>query len=116
MYRFNHRPLCLAPFDYTLPGVFHSIELAFVFETPLSQDCEWDADDAELSYAMGAMWTSFASGKEPGPAGPEGAPKWPRYSDAAGRKQMVLGGPYSGGFRVEADYQHDKCAFWNSRY
>jgi carboxylesterase type B len=60
VYRFNYRPACMAPFDLTLPGVYHTIELPFVFQTPLASDCIYLPAESKFALEIGALWTEFA--------------------------------------------------------
>jgi carboxylesterase type B len=101
VYRFNYRPACMTPNDLTLPGVYHTIELPFVFQTPLASECIYLPVESELAAAVGTLWTTFAkTGRLDG---------WPTW-DVVGRSQVVLGLPARS---VEKGYKQHVCLQWN---
>jgi carboxylesterase type B len=96
--------------------VCHSAELPYVFGTPGTLDhcgaeddqaCSFNKGQQQLSQAMLAYWTGFATGLAP-IGGPVGWPKFDSYLyfDATASQQNITP---SG-----ADPFHDTCCFWEN--
>merc|ERR1712187_1072841 len=48
LYRFNHRSTCRAGLNKSIPGVYHSMEIIYVWGDPVSEACLWDPQEAAL--------------------------------------------------------------------
>jgi len=49
----------------TAPGVYHSAELYYVFNTLGVGDWPWETDDRHLTDAMSSYWANFAKTGDP---------------------------------------------------
>eukprot|EP00421_Protoceratium_reticulatum_P003212 CAMPEP_0168365766 /NCGR_PEP_ID=MMETSP0228-20121227/4886_1 /TAXON_ID=133427 /ORGANISM="Protoceratium reticulatum, Strain CCCM 535 (=CCMP 1889)" /LENGTH=568 /DNA_ID=CAMNT_0008378555 /DNA_START=74 /DNA_END=1780 /DNA_ORIENTATION=+ len=110
LFRFDHRSGCFNTFLKTVPGVFHSAELDYVFNTPFSQFCLWSAEERQLSRRMQAMWATFAQDltAELPPDVKGGISKAPPYHNCSKRGIVFR----STSDAIEQDYRGEHCEFW----
>jgi carboxylesterase type B len=109
LFRFNHRSGCFDKFLPNIPGVSHTLEIDYTFNTPGSQLCLWSNDEKQLSARTQAFWVNFAKNLKPTlPTDTPGNFSFPVYSDAT-RQGLVLQTPADG---LEQDYRGDQCRFW----
>eukprot|EP00937_MAST-01D_sp_MAST-1D-sp2_P002463 g2463.t1 len=103
-------------------GVYHSIELPFVFNVNPNPGPHgagstegWSLSKAERALAarVGGMWGALAATGVPHPGGGSAAaaPAWPEY-DAAGDANLLVSA--GGGFGVESGRRKRYCDFWDS--
>lgn len=102
IYRFNHRTSFQQ--KSSTPGVFHAIELPYVFGTPSTWGANFTKEEWELSSRMQTLWTSFA--KTSVPVG--GTVKFPQFDDTA-RQALLLD---SIGDSIDTNFRGDYCDFW----
>ncbi|KAJ1560328.1 hypothetical protein HK405_007485, partial [Cladochytrium tenue] len=118
-YFFTHLPAYEVAAGYALFGVFHSIEIPYVFAD--FDRISTSPDEMAIARSVVGAWTRFARTLST-PNGWTGqvAPDWPKYvRDASlpvgGGLQLVINGGSAGDFSVAADTaRSDKCAFWNN--
>jgi len=107
LWRFDHRPGCIDSltrlFHLNFPGVFHTLELPYVFDTPATQLCLWSKEERALSSRMQKMWANFAKNMTPEASG---LSDFPSYGTS--KKGLVL----STSDALEADYRKEYCQFW----
>lgn len=103
LYRFDHRPECPEP--GSVPGVYHGLELPYVFGTPASYQCSFDAGEKALSDRMQRLWTNFAKHLVPAPDD-ESFP-------AFGRENMTNLVLRATSDSLEGGYRADFCRFWS---
>eukprot|EP00929_Paragymnodinium_shiwhaense_P077722 TRINITY_DN40074_c0_g1_i1.p1 TRINITY_DN40074_c0_g1~~TRINITY_DN40074_c0_g1_i1.p1 ORF type:complete len:562 (+),score=60.78 TRINITY_DN40074_c0_g1_i1:65-1750(+) len=102
LYHFNQISSC--PQLREVPGVYHSEELPYVFDTPWSYSCNFTGADAVLANRMGAMWTRFAKHLAPS----ESADHFP-----AVRPESIVDLKLQGtDDKVEERYRGPYCEFW----
>ncbi|KAJ1553010.1 hypothetical protein HK405_009242 [Cladochytrium tenue] len=118
-YFFTHLPATVADSAYAFYGVFHSIEIAYVFGDYSLLNAASDAE-VELVQAMVGAWTRFARTLST-PNGWKGqvGPDWPKYSHDAslavgGGQQLVINGGSAADLTVETDNARTaKCSLWD---
>jgi para-nitrobenzyl esterase len=111
-YYFTRRPpgaplLSLSPL--TAPGVYHSAELYYVFDTLSVREWPWEEDDRRLADAMSSYWVNFA--KTGNPNGP-GLAQWSAYKPNGGGQVMELGKEIG----LRAELHRDRYAFFDALY
>merc|ERR1711871_937839 len=99
----NRRPISLTLLDPVLPGVFHGLEIPFVFG---DDTLKLTAEEKKLSERMQTLWTNFAKHMDPTP-GDRSA--FPKYSNKK-RESLVLQVPAD---EVEEDFRGDYCELWH---
>jgi len=106
-YVFMHQP------EYTsiLPklGVFHSSELAFVFNT-LDTLVYTTTDEHSLAESMNAFWGQFAKSSSPNK---DNQISWPKYVDASGTSRIGLQVKQNTNI---TNWKKRECAFWETMY
>jgi len=104
VYRFNRRADCpiLGP---DTPGVFHEMELPYVFGDAMGFGCVPDAEDENLSKRMMRAWGDFAKFLDPSRSNPG---SFPKYS-ADSQQNVILTTPADA---VEANYRLEFCKLW----
>ncbi|CAK0855869.1 unnamed protein product [Prorocentrum cordatum] len=102
-YRFDHRGGCPKP--GTVPGVYHGLELPYVFGTPASYQCSFDAGEEALSARMQRLWADFAKHLAPSPS--DGS--FPAFG-GENMTNLVL---RASGDSLEGGYRADFCRFWS---
>jgi len=102
-WRFDHRSSCIDSlthmFHVNFPGVFHTLELPYVFDTPTTNLCIWSKEERALSSRMQKMWAGFAKNMTPGT-------EFPSYAKS---KQSFV---FSTSDALEEDYRKEYCKFW----
>jgi para-nitrobenzyl esterase len=93
----------------TAPGVYHSAELYYVFNTLGVRDWPWETDDRHLADAMSSYWANFA--KTGDPNGP-GLPQWSAYKPNGGGQVMELGKEIG----MHGELHRDRYEFFDARY
>jgi len=114
LYRFDHRAECETKLlGNLMPGVFHASELPFVFGTPGTVACKWNAAEHGLSMRMQTMWTNFAKTLNPSPDSPNTLLplKFPKYTNATREGYVFNAGTVSPD-SIEKDYRSEKCKLW----
>mmetsp|Transcript_98122 Transcript_98122/g.245987 ORF Transcript_98122/g.245987 Transcript_98122/m.245987 type:complete len:560 (-) Transcript_98122:506-2185(-) len=104
VYRFNRRADCpiLGP---DTPGVFHEMELPYVFGDAVGFGCVPDVEDENLSKKLMRAWGDFAKFLDPSHSNPG---SFPKYS-ADSQQNVILTAPADA---VEADYRLEFCKLW----
>jgi len=105
-YRFDHRTTC--PRAGSVPGVYHALELPYVFGTPRSYECSFTAAEKALSSRMQGIWTNFAKYLTPSPF--DGS--YPAFRSSS-PKGVVLRTPAD---VIEDGYRASYCRFWSSTW
>jgi len=111
-YHFTRRPpgaplSSISPL--TAPGVYHSAELYYVFNTLGVRDWPWETDDRHLADAMSSYWANFA--KTGDPNGP-GLPQWSAYQPNGGGQVMELGKEIG----MRGELHRDRYEFFDALY
>jgi para-nitrobenzyl esterase len=107
MYRFNLRPECMNALDPETPGMFHTLEIPFVFETPLAAgDCIFTEAESKVMISMSQLWVDFATKGKP-------STSWPEYT-ASKEENVVF--QRMDNLNTESMYNKGKCAFWEQFY
>jgi para-nitrobenzyl esterase len=111
-YHFTRRPpgaplSSISPL--TAPGVYHSAELYYVFNTLGVRDWPWETDDRHLADAMSSYWANFA--KTGDPNGP-GLPQWSAYQPNGGGQAMELGKEIG----MRGEQHRDRYEFFDALY
>jgi len=89
-----------------IPGVYHGMEIPFVFDTAWTESCEFTEGEKALSKKMQSTWADFAKTFHPGVVDQETL--FPLFNNDSAR-QVV--------FRVDATsieerYAVEECEFW----
>jgi len=87
-----------------LLGVFHSAELAYVFDNPPTKN-NFTGREKEMASTMGELWTSFATNGVPTSSL---APSWPAYTPDKD-VVMTLDVPSV----LQTGFLAKECAFWD---
>jgi len=91
VYRFDQRPDCPQA-RHSIPGVYHSIELPYVFGNPPPTQwpiaCEFSPLEQALSNAMQERWASFAKTLLPEGRQASSSLAWPAFTNQT--RQMML--------------------------
>ncbi|HXC49767.1 MAG TPA: carboxylesterase family protein [Candidatus Limnocylindrales bacterium] len=103
VYNFDRKPP-LGLIDSLNLGVFHGIEIGFVFN---SID-DFGATDKILSASVQQYWSSLATTGKPKNAGRF---KWPKFKEKSW-KMLRLDAPLA----QLSEYKKAECEFWSSRY
>ena len=93
-----------------LPGVYHTLEIPFVFETPVATACVFSPTEVLLSLEMSRAWTTFARGAA------EPATGWPPYGRSGEANIRILRTVEQGGSTTESRYNYAQCQFWRDFY
>lgn len=104
VYRFNHRTQ--SDLDPS-PGVYHSMELPYVFGTPATYGWNFTTAERELSLRMQAMWTHFAKTLQP--ATRESFPEFGNRTQS----HLVL---QTSGDVVEQGFRAKYCDLWRELF
>ena len=110
-YYFTRRPPApelSTSWPLSAPGVYHSAELYYVFDTLGMRNWPWEEADRHLADVVLSYWTNFA--KTGNPNG-NGLPRWPTYK-AGGGQVMELGAA----IKPEAELHRDRYDFFDSYY
>merc|ERR1712216_963582 len=88
LYRFNHRSRCPSQSNI-IPGVYHSVEMIYVWGDPGSEACLFTPEERALSLRMQLMWTNFAKDLRPDIS----AETFPKFENST-RLGLVLQTPH----------------------
>jgi len=91
------------------PGVYHSAELYYVFNTLNVREWPWEADDRRLADVMSSYWANFAKTGDPNGSG---LPQWGAYKANGGGQVMELGKEIG----MRAELHRDRYEFFDTLY
>jgi carboxylesterase type B len=103
VYRFNHRTSFTK--STPIPGVYHGLDLPYVFGTPHSYGTNFTAAESKLSNKMMRLWTNFATHLVP-----DVDEAFPKYNNST-RRNLVL---QTEGNQLESGFRNHECDLWRS--
>jgi len=118
MYRFNQIPSC-SSLKILAEGVYHTLELPFIFNTANQYFCNFDEKDEAVALRMRTMWANFAKYQNPSlrydeqgniPYSTAQDVMFPKYPDAS--QNLVFDGD---GDYVENNYEDHYFSFWQEK-
>ncbi|KAJ1559967.1 hypothetical protein HK405_008726 [Cladochytrium tenue] len=117
-YQFTHFPTWLAEASYSYYGVYHQLEVPYVFA--ITNVTGTTQDELDTISTMVGYWTHFAATFNPNGWSGQVGPEWPKYQHnsslaVGGGFELQIAGGNASTLEIISDVTRtEKCPIWNA--